>query len=656
MSKFRITILAILLAFTMSMPTFVFAYGDYTNYTKGSATIGTVYGDRTMDYLADYYYDENNTYTQRDKNSICISFTDDMRSSFDSYAKIKTYADSKADKYPASYLFDAGNFSMGNPYQTIFESEAAELRVMGATGYDAVALGSSELSHGASGLEAMLKKAKNSGDQVPNMVAANISGDSDLTSAFKKYGVKDYIVVNNYGVKVAVFGIIGKDSFDSASADDCTLDDPVDSANKVVSEIKKNENVDMIVCLANTGNGGSDTSQSAAKKIAGGVDGIDLIISGNNTASLTEPVEENGTEIVSAGEGSNSIGTVVFTKKSGSYEYKSYKLQKLNSSITDDYTVSSTASRLKNLYNSGYFSKYGFTYGQKLTTSDFDFPSVSSLATTEGDNPLGDIIADAYLDSDSRCSISAVSAGAVSDTISSGKITAGDAFAVLSKGTGNDGKAGYQLVKFSLTGAQIKALAEKGSKAGKSKADSKLYFGGLTYSYNPHRISTNRVYDMKVKGESGRISDSKSYSLITDAYTFKQIKALLGSDANITSHVNEAGSNGNEQKAWSSLASYLDKQGSTISSSYAKADGRVNYDTSFNPVNLFKQPNKMVGVVVSIGVIIIAVLLLLIIFLVNGIGGRRYRGGFEPGRKSRRKTRYPKQAKEKPIFSNKKRF
>jgi hypothetical protein len=161
---------------------------------------------------------------------------------------------------------------------------------------------------------------------------------------------------------------------------------------------------------------------------------------------------------------------------------------------------------------------------------------------------------------------------------------------------------------------------------------------------------------MKVKGESGRISDSKSYSLITDAYTFKQIKALLGSDANITSHVNEAGSNGNEQKAWSSLASYLDKQGSTISSSYAKADGRVNYDTSFNPVNLFKQPNKMVGVVVSIGVIIIAVLLLLIIFLVNGIGGRRYRGGFEPGRKSRRKTRYPKQAKEKPIFSNKKRF
>lgn len=650
MKRIKISVLAAMLTITMSMPCIAFAYGDYTNYTKGNNTIGTLTSTLTMDSLADYYYDASGTYSTRDKNSISISFTDDMKSSMSSYAKIKTYEDTVADKYPASYLFDAGNFSMGDPYQTIFEAEAAELRIMGSTGYDAATLGSAELSHGADGLAAMLKRAVNSGDTVPNLVAANISGGTTLTNAFNKYGVQDYIVVDNYGVKVAVFGIMGKDSFDSVSAKGIKLADPVDSANKVVSEIKKNEDVDMIVCLANTGNGGSDTKQTEAKDLASGTDGIDLIIAGNSSATLTSPIEENGTEIVSAGAGSNKIGTVTFTKSGNAYKYKSCKLTSLNSKITDDYTVSSDALRFKYLYNTSYFSKYGYTYLQKLTTSDFGFTGASRLGNVEGDDPLGDIISDAYLKSaKNKADISAVSAGAVTGTLHEGTIKTKDAFAVLSKGVGEDGRAGYQLVSFKLKGNQIRSLAETGSKPSDSKPERKLYFGGLTYTYNPHRIKTNRVYDISVNGAG--LNKDKSYTVVADEYTYKQIKDILGTNTAATTLYR---SGGNEQKAWSSLADYLKAQGSTISSAYSKADGRATYDKSFNPVNLFKQPNKMVAVFASIAVIIIAVILLLLIFMSNIFGNFRHRGSYEP--KRRRRKHYPKQSKQKPIFSNKKRF
>lgn len=84
-----------------------------------------------------------------------ILFTHDMHSHLDPYkaekdgstvmiggfGKLKTMADEKRNNCPATFLVDGGDFSMGTLYQTIYETEAPELTLMGQIGYDAVTLG-----------------------------------------------------------------------------------------------------------------------------------------------------------------------------------------------------------------------------------------------------------------------------------------------------------------------------------------------------------------------------------------------------------------------------------------------------------------------------------------------------------------------------------
>lgn len=676
MKKLRVVLLAAILTVTMSVPYIAFGYGDYTSFTRDSKTEGNISYSTWLDAMSNYYTDSKGKLAEKDKDSIAISYTGDTQSTMSDYARVKTYADTVSNKYPVSFLFDAGNYSMGNPFQTIFSTEAPELRTMGSAGYDISTIGVSELTQGSGALADMLKTAADSGDKVPHLVAANLSGGSDLDKAYSKYGVEDYYVANNYEKKIAVFGLISKTAFDSVDNAGFKLADPVETAKSVISKIKDKEKPDLIICLYNSGSGGKDTSQSEAKKLAGSVDGIDLIISSNTTTSLSSPIEDNGTQIVSVGKGSDQVGTVTFKSSGKSYKYKSCELTSLDGSINNDGTVQSKGDSFKSLYNSRYFSKYGYDYGEKLTTSDFDFTSLSSLGSAKGDDPLGDIIADSYLYSArnkakgisaDNAAIGVVSAGAVTGTIAKGKVTGGDAFNVLSSGTGNDGRPGEPVVSFYLTGSELKSLAEVGARA---DASGRLYFSGLKYTYNPHRVSSNRVYDAKVVSASGKsqtLSEKKTYHVVTDGNSYKKIKSLLSgsSFAGGIKLKDKSGSaitdingqilyrkSGNEMKAWSALASYLDQYyGNSIPSSYAKADGRMVYDGSFNPAHLFKEPNKTMGVVISIAVIVLAVIILLIVLLV-GMRGRRsmsYRSINGRGRK----TRYPKQSKQKPIFTKK---
>ena len=85
--------------------------------------------------------------TGDDKKRISIMFTGDMHSHLDEhhgqggFARLKTKTDEINQKYPESFFFDSGDFSMGTPFQTIFQSDASELIMMGELGYDATTHG-----------------------------------------------------------------------------------------------------------------------------------------------------------------------------------------------------------------------------------------------------------------------------------------------------------------------------------------------------------------------------------------------------------------------------------------------------------------------------------------------------------------------------------
>jgi 5'-nucleotidase/UDP-sugar diphosphatase len=78
------------------------------------------------------------------------------------FARLQTAILREKENNPNVVLVDAGDYSMGTPFQTIFASDAPQLRIMGAMGYDALTFGNHEYDYRPAGLAASLKAAHQS--------------------------------------------------------------------------------------------------------------------------------------------------------------------------------------------------------------------------------------------------------------------------------------------------------------------------------------------------------------------------------------------------------------------------------------------------------------------------------------------------------------
>lgn len=94
------------------------------------------------------------------------------------FARIKTLIDEKKKENPDTLILDGGDFSMGTLIQTVYTTEAAELRMLGYLGCDVTTFGNHEFDYRFGGLADMLKTAKNSGETVPKLVVCNVDWDA----------------------------------------------------------------------------------------------------------------------------------------------------------------------------------------------------------------------------------------------------------------------------------------------------------------------------------------------------------------------------------------------------------------------------------------------------------------------------------------------
>ena len=53
--------------------------------------------------------------------------------------------------------------------------------------------------------------------------------------------MNDYLDMNKYRTEIGVFSIVGEDAFNAAAPDKLRYEDAVDTANKIVKEIKDDE-------------------------------------------------------------------------------------------------------------------------------------------------------------------------------------------------------------------------------------------------------------------------------------------------------------------------------------------------------------------------------------------------------------------------------
>lgn len=116
-----------------------------------------------------------------DTHSHLNTFTtvvEDEEAEIGGFARANTLIKAQRAKDPDTLVIDGGDFSMGTLIQTVFETQAAELRMLGYMGYDVTTFGNHEFDYRSKGLANMLTSARTSGDAVPSIVVCNVDWDA----------------------------------------------------------------------------------------------------------------------------------------------------------------------------------------------------------------------------------------------------------------------------------------------------------------------------------------------------------------------------------------------------------------------------------------------------------------------------------------------
>ena len=432
------------------------------------------------------------------------------------WARIATVIkDTKKTRNNPVLTLDSGDYFMGSLFHMLAREEAFELRLLKLMGYDAVTLGNHEFDLKPAGLARILRSAKAKGG-LPQIVFASAifsrdsTEDDSLLEAFKETDVKTYTVLVRNGIKIGVFGIMGKDAAAvSPFAKPVAFRDPLEVSREIVRILRDKEKVDIVICLSHSGLQ-KDPKKSEDEILARTVQGIDIIVSGHTHKLHQSPVQIGDTIIVHAWVYGKQVGILDIAYEDKKVKLKDYKLVNINSSIKGDASIQKAVNIFKQKVNTQFLAKESLSYDQIIAKTKWD------LTIAEEESPLGNMIADSirwYVneadsnknDPASQVAVAVESNGVIRDYLLKGKtglISAGDLFRTIPLGIGVDDTMGYPLISFYLYGYEIKRALEILTSVHPLKGyDYFLHISGLRFTYNPHRMIFDRVTGIEMGSE-----------------------------------------------------------------------------------------------------------------------------------------------------------
>ncbi len=578
--------------------------------------------------------------------SVTILFTHDLHShllpsaqegggQYGGYARLMTAIRQEKAKDPNAILVDGGDFSMGSLFQTAYPTSAIELRMMGAMGYDVTTFGNHEFDYLPAGLASMLNAAAGSGSPVPAIVNGNYqppkAGEAGYTEdskavwdAMNAYGVKEYTILERGGVYYAIFGLMGFDSNDCAPNSGMVMTDPAETAQKIVdaatAECKQKYGAEpLVIALSHSGtSGGKGEDYELAEKVSG----IHVIVSGHTHTALQEPIQVNGTYIVSAAEYGRYLGVLKLTRKgNGKVVLTDYDLISIDEKVPEDPQIAAMVEGFKADVEANYLSKYGMTFDQVLTNNPYKFDTVDQVYGTAHESTLGNVFSDAYKWAVEQATgqpvdMALTASGVIRESLPLGNVTVSDVFNAASLGVGTEG----ELVSIYLTGKDLKTALEVDASVYPLMRAAQLFCSGVEYSFNTNRMIFNKVdYAMlrKADGSLEAIDNDKLYRVVAGMYmgqmlgsvkeTSFGLLSIVPRDADgnpiatedLVKHVVKD-ANGNPVKEWYAISSYLQQMGGTMDAKYAQTDGRKVVYSSWNPVDLLRNANIFTYVILGV--------------------------------------------------------
>lgn len=578
------------------------------------------------------------------------------------WARVATVIqNTKKERTNPVLVVDAGDYTMGSLFHMLIREEAFELRLLKAMGYDVVTLGNHEFDLMPAGLAAILKTAKAKGG-MPQIVLANPIFDrkqpvlSHLEDTFAETGVKPYTILQRDGLKIGIFGLIGKDAVEvSPFAKPLTFRDPVETARDMVDVLRNKEKVDIVICLSH---GGLRDNPKKSEDIilAEKIPGIDVIISGHTHTKLDQPITVGSTLIVQAWSYGRQVGVLDLALNDGKVSLKKYTPVVINSAIAADKPIQSIIDSFKKTVDSRLLGPLNLSYDKVIAETKWD------LTNTAEESPLGNLLADAIrwtvnqADSDpndpsSRVVVAVESNGVIRDNLVAGKtgrITVGDLFRTIPLGIGADDTMGYPLISFYLYGHEIKKALEILTSVRPLKNDDYyLQISGLHVTYNPHRMIFDRVTQIELGDEETGFapldydqSNKKLYRVAANIYNATFLK-LVGqftyslldivpkdkngapieklSAALIDGNKSQPGIQ--ELKQWQGVVQYVrsfpDTDGNgipDIPEKYKGKLGRIVEKPSWNPVNLVSRATTPTLIALAgIGIVVLLIIAIVVV-------------------------------------------
>ncbi len=610
---------------------------------------------QTVTYAADADYSTTILFTH-DMHSHFLPTSDGSGSESGGFARLATLLKEQRKLHPDALTLDGGDFSMGSLFQAVYATDAPELRIMGAMGYDATTFGNHEFDYRQTGLANMLEAAVASGDDLPLILEANYllpdtddadysDADALVQQALDDYGVLPYTLIERGGITYGIFGVMGEESDADAPESGMVLHDEAEVAQEMVDTIKAEADPDkplFIIVLSHSGTN-DDPKQSEDEILASKVNGIDVIISGHSHTVLEEPIQVDDTLIVSAGCYTAYLGVLtVGWNADGTKTDIDYELIPVDETVEEDPDIAALVDTYKEYVVDDYLAAFGYDdFDQVIGSNSVAFDTVDDIYANHRESGLGDLIADSYLyavsqaegDEGEPVTLALTATGVIRDTFPMGDITVSDVFNVSSLGIGTDGLAGYPLVEAWITGKEIKAVCEVDASVQPLMNTAQLHLAGITFTWNNHRMIFNKVESVQIVSSDGsleELEDDKLYRVVTGLYCAQMLSAVKSKSFGLLSITPKYAdgteitdfddcilhdANGNEIKEWYALASYIQSfDGGVIPDTYANeaCTSRKVQQDSWNPVHLLKNANKVTFAVIGVVVVLIVIIVLII--------------------------------------------
>jgi 5'-nucleotidase len=567
-------------------------------------------------------------------------------------------------------VLDGGDFLMGSLFHMIAREEAVELRLMKDMGYDALTLGNHEFDLKPKGLARILHSAAAKGG-MPAIVFSNaiFSKESDrddaLEEVFNQGMVKPYVVLERGGIKIGIFGLLGKDAAEKAPfASPVQFRDPIEISREMVKVLREKEKVDVVICLSHSGLGEAK-SRSEDEILAGKVQGIDVIVGGHSHTRLEKPIVINSTMIVQAAAYGNCVGVLDLLMDKGKARQKSYRLIDIDASIPGDMALQKKVESFIDTIDQEVLRDVNLSFKKVIGQTAFD------LTIAEDESNLGNLIVDSirwYVnkhdydpgDPLTRIAVAIESNGVIRDNLLRGKtgsLAVCDVFATIPLGIGMDDTMSYPLITCYVYASEIKKALEVLTSIYPRKGSSYyLQVSGLKFTYNPRRVIFDRVTNIWLGSEEeGYLpldyseSNKNLYRMAANIYNAAFIK-LVGkftyqmlniipkdrkgapvadlAALRVDADKNQAGIQ--ELKEWIGVIEYIksfpDSNGDglpDIPDKYQGKLGRIVRKDSFNPISLLSRGTMLTWAAFSAVVLFILLLAAVAVFIAKKVGRKR---------------------------------